>query len=76
MKATGVGSISIFPIYGGKVELTNVHYVPNSRYSLVSVGAITQKGCIVTFDGSTYLVSDKLGIIFKGSRRGNGYIIF
>ena len=71
---TRIGSIELFDHF----VLENVLYVPQFRFNLLSVSALTQSHrCFIQFDSESCFSQDHLQgkMIWMGKRKGNLYIL-
>ena len=59
-----------------EVEITEVYYVPDMKYNLLSIGILEQKGYYVTIRDDVFKVIDTLDkVVLSGTRYSKDYIL-
>lgn len=72
---SGIGSVVIKMHDNIQRTLTDVRYVPELKRNLISIGALTNKGCIVKIDDSTLKVVKGSLVVMKGEYKNGLYYL-
>ena len=72
-KVVGSGMVKLRKMDGSACTLANVRHVPDLTKSLISLGALTGRGCRVVLERERLQVSRKGKVVMQGRKRGNLY---
>jgi len=75
IKVIGKGTIQFRSHDGCITTLSSVHHVPESRYNLISLGALHREGFCFSSKGNLIEVSKKADVMFQAEHVGNVYIL-
>jgi len=72
----GKGFIIVTTHDNKEVELTDIYYVLNNQYNIISMAKLAKKGYTISFKGKFFDVKDKIGkTLFLSQKTGNNYLI-
>jgi len=74
-KVIGEGTIQFHSYDGCITTLQGVHYVPDSRYNLISLEALHREGFSFSSEGDLMEVSKEAHMKFQAERVGNVYML-
>ena len=73
-KIAGIGSVLIKMHDGSERVISDVRYVPNLKRNLLSIGALTLKGCSIKIDSSLRVLKGQT-VVMKGNLRNGIYYL-
>ena len=73
-KVAGIGTIQIKAHDGVVRTLTNVHFIPDLKQNLISLGTLESLGCKYSVGGGVLQVSKGTRVLLKANRIGSLYV--